>query len=123
MSTYTHNLTMTAPELALARLEAAAETFNTITEHVTATTRTVILMAAAPFIGLLFVLTLPVICVALTVYYSVKLTAARWTTVARHLKNVALFLAAPFIGLAYMLALPVVGLGTIAYFGFKAARR
>ena len=123
MSTYTHNLTMTAPELALARLEAAAEKFNTVTEHVTATTRTVMLMAAAPFIGLLFVLALPVICVALTAYYAVKLAAARWTTVARHLKNVTLFLAAPFIGLAYMLALPVVGLGTIAYFGFKAARR
>ena len=123
MSTYTHNLTMTAPELALARLETAAEKFNTVTEHVTATTRTVMLMAAAPFIGLLFVLALPVICVALTAYYAVKLAAARWATVARHLKNVALFLAAPFIGLAYMLALPVVGLGTIAWFGFKAARR
>ena len=119
----TATCTMTAPEIALANLEAAAEKFNTITEHVTATTRTVILMAAAPFIGLLFVLALPVICVALTAYYGVKLAAARWTTVARHLKNVALFIAAPFIGLAYMLALPVVGLGTIAYFGFKAARR
>ncbi len=119
----TATCTMTAPEIALANLEAAAEKFNTVTEHVTATTRTVMLMAAAPFIGLLFVLALPVICVALTAYYGVKLAAARWTTVARHLKNVALFLAAPFIGLAYMLALPVVGLGTIAYFGFKAARR
>ena len=123
MSTYTHNLTMTAPEIALAKLEVAAEKFNTITEHVTATTRTAILLAAAPFIGLLFVLTLPVICVALAVYYGVKLAAARWATAARHVKNVALFLAAPFIGLAYMLALPVVGLGTIAYFGLKAARR
>ena len=119
----TATYTMTAPEIALANLEVAAEKFNAVTEHMTAATRFVVMLAAAPFIGLLFVLTLPVVCAALTVYYSVKLAAARWTTVARHVKNVALFFAAPFIGLAYLLALPVVGLVTIAYLGVKATRR
>lgn len=119
----TATCTMTAPEVALTNLEAAAEKFNAVTEHMTAATKAVVMLAAAPFVGLAFALTLPVICVALTVYYSVKIAAARWTTVARHVKNVALFLVAPFVGLAYMLALPVVGLGTVAYFGIKAARR
>jgi len=123
MKTYTYNLTMTAPEFALAKLEAAAEKFNTVTEHVTATTRTLLLLTAAPFIGLAFALALPVICVALTVYYSVKMIGARWATIAKHVKNVVLFFAAPFVGLAYIIALPVVGLGMVAYLGVKAARR
>ena len=116
-------LTMTAPEIALAHLEVAAEKFNVLTERMTAATRAAVMLAAAPFIGLVFVLALPVICVALTVYYSAKLVAACWTAVARFVKNVTLFLAAPFVGLAYLLAFPVVGLGTLAYLGMKAARR
>ena len=126
MSTYTKNLTMTAPEAALAALEHAAETFNTATEHVTLATKTVVMLAGAPLLGLLFVLALPLISVALTVYYGAKLMAANWAAIAKHVKNVknvALFFASPFIGLAYIIALPVVGLGTIAYFGMKAAKK
>jgi hypothetical protein len=123
MSTYTKNLTMTAPELALANLETAAEKFNAATEHLTASTKTVAMLAGAPLLGLMFVLALPVISVALTVYYGAKLMAANWATIAKHVKNVTLFFASPFIGLAYIIALPVVGLGSIAYLGMKAARK
>ena len=121
MSAYTKNLTMTAPELALAALENAAEKFNVATEHVTRTTKTVIMLAGAPLLGLMFVLALPGICVALTVYYGAKMIA--WATITKHLRNVALFLASPFIGLAYIIALPVVGFGTLAYMAVKAARK
>lgn len=123
MSTYTKNLTMTAPELALANLEAAAEKFNTATEHLTAATKAVVMLAGAPLLGLAFVLALPIISVALTVYYGTKLMAARWAAIAKHVKNVALFFAAPFVGLAYIIALPFVGVGTLVYFGVKAARK
>lgn len=123
MSTYTKNLTMTAPEVALAALEHAAEKFNTATEHVTLATKTVIMLAGAPLLGLAFVLALPAVSVALTAYHSAKLIAANWAAIARHVKNVALFFAAPFIGLAYILALPLVGLGTVVYLGVKAARK
>lgn len=123
MSTYTKNLTMTAPEVALAALEHAAEKFNTATEHVTLATKTVVMLAGAPLLGLMFVLALPVISVALAMYYGAKLMAAHWAAIAKHVKNVALFFAAPFIGLAYILALPVVGLGTLVYLGVKAARK
>ena len=123
MSTYTKNLTMTAPEAALAALEHAAEKFNTATEHVTLATKTVVMLAGAPLLGLMFVLALPVISIALAAYYSAKLLAANWATIAKHVKNVTLFFASPFIGLAYIIALPVVGLGTRAYLGMKAARK
>ena len=123
MRTNTKTLTMNAPELALANLEAAAEKFNVATEHVTLATKTVVMLAVAPLLGLALVLALPIISVVLTAYYGVKLMAARWTRVARYVKNVALFFAAPFVGLAYIIALPFVGLGAAVYFAVKAARK
>ena len=75
MSTYTNNMTMTAPEIARAALECAAEQFNTATEDVTLATMTTVMLAGAPLIGLLFVLALPVISVAFTLYYGAKLMA------------------------------------------------
>lgn len=123
MSTYTKALTLNAPELALAKLEAAAEKFNTATEHLTLATKTVLMLAVAPLIGLVFVLGLPIVSVVLTAYYGGKLLAARWAGIARYLKNVALFLIAPFVGLAYIIAFPFVGFGALCYYGFKAARR
>jgi hypothetical protein len=123
MSTYTKTLTMTAPEAALAALEHAAEKFNTATEHVTLATKTVVMLAGAPLLGLMFILALPAISVALTAYYGAMLVVAHWAAIARHVKNVTLFFAAPFVGLAYIIALPFVGLGTIAYLGIKAARK
>jgi len=104
-------------------LEAAAEKFNTATEHLTAATKTVVMVAGAPLLGLAFILALPVISVALTAYYSTKMFAANWAGIAHHMKNVTLFFASPFIGLAYIVALPLVGVGTLAYLGVKAARK
>jgi hypothetical protein len=123
MSTYAKILTMNAPELALANLESVAEKFNAATENLTAATKAMLMLAGVPLLGLAFVLALPVISVALTVYYTAKLTAARWAGVAHYVKNVALFFAAPFVGLAYILALPFVGVGMLCYLGLKAARR
>lgn len=121
MSTSTY--TMNTPELALAYLEAAAEKFNTATENLTAATRTVLLAAGAPVLGLVFVLALPLLSVALSAYYASKLIAARRAGIASYVKNVALFFASPFIGLAYLAALPFVGLGSLVYFGVKAVRK
>ncbi len=123
MSTYTKALNLNAPELALAALEAAAEKFNTATEHLTLATKTVLMLAGAPLLGLVFVLALPIVSVALTAYYVTKLIAARWSGIARYVKNVALFFVSPFVGLAYLIALPFVGFGTLVYFGVKAARK
>ena len=121
MSTTT--LTMNTPELALAALEAAAEKFNTATEHLSLVTKTALMLVAGPLLGLAFVIALPIVSVMLTAYYGWKLIAARWTGVARYAKNVTLFFAAPFIGLVYIIALPFVGFGTLAYMAVKAARK
>ena len=116
-------LTINTPELALAAIERAAEKFNTATERLTAATKTVVMLAGAPLLGLAFVLAVPVMCVALTAYYAVKMMAARWAHIARYAKNVALFFAAPFVALAYIIALPFVGVGALVYYGVKAARK
>ena len=123
MSTYAKNLTITAPELALAALERAAEKFNTATEHVTLATKTVIMFAVAPLLGLAFIIALPIVSVLLTAYYCAILFAARRATMAKHAKNVALFFAAPFFGLAYIVAFPFIGFAMLAYYGVKAARK
>ena len=116
-------LTMNTPELALEALEVAAAKFNTATEHLTAATKAVLMLAGAPLIGLAFVIALPILSVLLTAYYSTKLIAARWAEIARHAKNVVLFFASPFVGLAYIIALPFVGLGAVCYYAMKAARK
>ena len=119
----TNTLTMNTPELALAALEAAAEKFNTATEHLTLVTKPVLMLVAGPLLGLAFVIALPIVSVMLTAYYGGKLIAARYARVAGYVKNVALFFAAPFIGLAYIIALPFVGFGTLVYVAVKAARK
>ena len=123
MSTCTKTLTLSAPELVLAKLEAAAATFNTATEHMTLATKTVLMVAGAPLLGLAFVIALPVVSVALTAYYGGWLLATRCAGAVRYAKNVALFLMAPFVGLAYIVALPFVGFGAVCYYGVKAARK
>jgi hypothetical protein len=114
---------MNAPELALEALEAAAAKFNTATEHLTLATKTVLMVAGAPLLGLAFVLALPIISVVLSAYYGTKLIAARWSAIAKYLKNVALFFVSPFVGLAYIVVLPFVGFGALCYYAVKAARR
>jgi hypothetical protein len=119
----TNTLTMNAPELALAAVEAAAEKFNTATEHLTLATKTVLMLAGAPLIGLAFVIALPMLSVMLTVYYGCKLLASYRVGIARYAKNFTLFFAAPFVGLVYIIALPFVGFGALCYCGLKAVRR
>ncbi len=123
MRTYTTALKLNGPELALAAFEHAAEKFNTATEHLTAATKVILMLAGAPLLGLAFVIALPIVSVALTVYYTVRLLAAHATGVARYVKNIVLFLVAPFVGLAYVIAMPFVGVGMVAYYAVKAARK
>jgi hypothetical protein len=121
MSTTT--LKMNTPELALAAFEAAAEKFNTATEHLSFASKAILMLVAAPLLGLAFVIALPIASVTLTAYYGGRLIAAHGAPVARCVKNVALFCAAPFVGLAYIIAFPFVGFGTLVYVAVKAARK
>lgn len=78
----------------------------------------VMLFCAAPFIGLMYALLLPVVGLGLLAYFGGK--AFSKTKVYPMAKNVGLFIAAPFIGLMYALTLPFLGLGMLTWVGGKA---
>ena len=65
---------------------------------------------AAPLIGLVFVVTLPVTGLAMLAWMGVRRAMPVAAPAGRFLRNVGLFLAAPFIGLAYALAFPFIGI-------------
>ena len=79
-------------------------------------TKNVALFIAAPFLGLLYALLLPVVGTATLAWMGVK--AMRRNAAAM---RVVSFIAAPFIGLAFILALPFVGTAMLAWTGVRAA--
>lgn len=81
--------------------------------------KTIALVLATPFIGLLYALALPLVGLAALAWMGAKAYVQSPRALAAT-RNVALFLAAPFIGLLYALALPMVGLATLAWMGAKA---
>lgn len=85
--------------------------------------RGVALLAAAPFIGLAYVIALPVLGLGAFAGLGAKAFAARWPTAARKMRNVLLFFAAPFVGLAYTIAMPFVGVAALAWWGVRATAR
>jgi CheY-like chemotaxis protein len=78
------------------------------------------LMLAAPFIGLFYVIALPVVGLAALLWLAGGALVQRRGRITAFVKNVALFAAAPFVGLAYVLAFPFVGLGMLTYWGVMA---
>jgi hypothetical protein len=91
--------------------------------HVNAAAGTAVMLAAAPFIGLAFVVALPFAGLALIVWLAAKSLLASGRAVWRRVRNVVLFFAAPFIGLVYAVALPFVGFGALLWIGLSAARK
>ena len=80
----------------------------------------VALAVAAPFIGLVFVVALPLVGLAMLAWAGARALARRAKPLARFAKNVALFAAAPFVGLGYALAFPFVGIGILVWRGTRA---
>ena len=99
----------------LAELVAPARTRSAV--------RQLALLAAAPFIGLGFVVAFPFVGLALLGRAAIRALLERGSRVARFVRNVGLFFAAQFIGLAYAIALPFVGLGMLAWHGYRAIVR
>lgn len=92
--------------------------------------KTVGMFLAAPFIGLAFVIALPII----GIYHLAKLAFEAYAgkvpamngklkTAVRLVRNIGLFFAAPFIALAYVIAMPFVGLYMIARLAMEAHRK
>lgn len=90
----------------------------TVEPHVTVSApehfKNVMLFFAAPFIGLMYAMLMPLVGVAMLVYLAAKSFAKTKAF------NVVMLLAAPFIGLAYAVSLPFLGLGMMTWVGGKA---
>lgn len=80
------------------------------------------LLVAAPFIGLVYFVVGPLVGLAMLAWMGMKALAGNRVVrkAAVFVKNVALFLAAPFIGLLYAVLFPFIGLGMLAWNGMKA---
>ena len=85
--------------------------------------KNIALFFAAPFIGLAYIVLLPVVGLGFMVVLAARAAAkfAAVRTVGLVLKNVALVVAAPVLGLAYVVFFPFVGLAALAYLGGRAA--
>ncbi len=108
------------PELALGRLipsEAALAAFAR-------TVKNIALFVAAPFIGLVYAMLLPLVGLGMLAVIGgkalVKEPAAYEALIAA--RKIALFAAAPFIGLVYVMLLPFFGIAMIAKIGYQAHR-
>ena len=112
-----HHNTFGLPAVDFARIEAAAVA-------ATRTLRNVALFVAAPFIGLVYAVALPIVGLGMLVWMGgraiAQAPAAR--TALTTARNMALLVAAPLIGLVYAVALPLVGLVMIARIAYQAYR-
>jgi CheY-like chemotaxis protein len=84
--------------------------------------KNIALFLAAPFIGLVYAVFMPIVGIVMLAWMGGKALAE---TVAmkgllRVLKSVGMFVAAPFIGLAYIVIGPVVGIAMLAWIGARA---
>jgi len=84
---------------------------------------TAVMLVAAPFIGLAFVVVLPFAGLAYIAWLAVKALLTSRSAFWRRARNVILFFTAPFVGLIYAVALPFVGLGALVWLGVNTARK
>jgi CheY-like chemotaxis protein len=84
--------------------------------------KNIALFVAAPFIGLVYAVLLPLVGIAMLAWVGGQALFAMPTTkkVLNRVKDIALFVAAPFIGLIYAVMLPFVGLTMLAWVGAQA---
>jgi len=84
--------------------------------------KNVALFLAAPFIGLVYVIALPIVGLAVMVMLAGR-AAAKFNAVkvaGRAAKTVAMAIGAPFAGLAFVVFFPVIGLAGLLWVGGKA---
>lgn len=86
------------------------------------TLKTAAMAVCAPFLGLAFVVGLPLAGLALLATWAAR-AALHDERARRRARDVALFFAAPFVGLAYVVAMPFAGLAMLAWVAGKALAR
>ena len=80
--------------------------------------KNVALFLAAPFVGLAYLLTFPLVGLGLLAWLGVKKLLANKTA-----RPIVLAIAAPFVTIAFVTVGPVVGLGALAWIGGRALVR
>lgn len=114
------------PEAVVTPLPAVAAEKAGAAKRIARSVANIVLLFAAPFIGLVYALAFPFIGLGMLAWAGTRALAKRLENVAFvrkpavFLKNVILFFAAPFIGLAYALAFPFIGLGMLVWWGARA---
>lgn len=88
------------------------------------TARNIGLFLAAPFIGLVYAMALPLVGLAMLLWMGAKALVQAPATHRALIgaKNTALIAAAPLIGPVYAVLLPLVGIAMIARIGYQAYR-
>ena len=85
--------------------------------------KNILLFFAAPFLGLAYIIALPLVGLAVVAVLLARLAAARFPVI-RHaalvLRNIALTVAAPLVGLLYVAFFPFIGLAALAWLGTRA---
>src|SRR5271165_4791958 len=126
--------TLVEPEgTALAAPQPAAEDEATGAGSIARVVKNIGLFFAAPFVGLAFIMLLPVIGLATLAWTAGRAWHRRQAAmegkpsklrgVAGFVKNIVLFFAAPFVALAYIALFPIIGLAMLARIGGQAWRQ
>ncbi len=112
-----------------AAAEVAAAPAPGALQGVARVVKNIALFLAAPFVGLAYILTFPIVGLGMLAWMAIQAqqkksavaNMAHPVPVASSIaKSTAIFLAAPFIGLVYVIVGPIVGLGMLLWFGFQA---
>jgi hypothetical protein len=106
------------PEAAAVELEAILARGREVTGVAKAT----LMIAAAPLLGLAFVVAAPLAGLAVLAWMLMKALVRNRAAIATRVKHVALFFVAPLTALFYIAAFPFVAMGMLVYTGIKAAR-
>ena len=117
-----------APAASVATQQAAAPEAGAL-RNVGRVVKNVALFLAAPFVGLAYILTFPIVGLGMLAWMGIQAQRKKSEEEAKLklapvsssiAKSTAIFIAAPFIGLAYIIVGPIIGLGMLAWFGFQA---
>ena len=117
-----HAMLGTAPEVVMPLEAVAPQVVQVELVEEQSSVKNIALFLAAPFIGLVYAVLLPVVGLAMLCWMGGKalLQTKAVKYAPTYLKDVALLMAAPFIGLAYAVALPFVGIAMLAWTAGKA---
>jgi CheY-like chemotaxis protein len=85
--------------------------------------KNILLFFAAPFIGLAYIIALPIVGFGVIAVLAGRVAAKNETlrAIGAALKTVGMVLAAPFFGLAYVVLFPFIGLATLVWLAGRAA--